>query len=90
MYKKLKKFAEESGYTKEAIRAKIKKGVWQEGVVWRKAPDKQILISEEGYNAWVESGSEFVKQVKAPSKSHLHTKVSCAGSISSSSPPPLT
>lgn len=32
------------GYTEEAIRNKIKKGVWIKGVHWRKAPDNRIFI----------------------------------------------
>lgn len=48
------KFAAESGYTEDAIRAKIKNGVWLEGVVWVKAPDGRILISIEGYETWVQ------------------------------------
>lgn len=53
-YMTIDKFAAESGYSEDAIRAKIKTGVWLEGIVWRKAPDGRILISEEGYGRWVE------------------------------------
>lgn len=38
-YKTLQLFAAESGYTERAIRTKIQRGVWPEGVVWVKAPD---------------------------------------------------
>jgi hypothetical protein len=48
------KFCAESGYTDDAVRAKIKSGVWLEGLVWRKAPDGRILIDVEGYERWVE------------------------------------
>lgn len=53
-YLTVDKFSAESGYSEEAIRAKIKNGVWLEGVVWRKAPDGRILVSVEGYSRWVE------------------------------------
>ena len=46
------KFAEHSGYTPDAIRTKMKRGVWLEGFVWIKAPDARILIDTEGYERW--------------------------------------
>lgn len=49
----IKKFSEQSGYTQDAIRAKIKTGVWLQGVVWIKAPDGRVLIDMEGYEQWV-------------------------------------
>jgi hypothetical protein len=51
MYKTIKQFSAESGYTPDAIRTKIKRGVWKEGV-WVKAPDNRILISVDAYNEW--------------------------------------
>ena len=48
----IKKFALESGYTEDAVRSKIDKGVWLEGTVWIKAPDGRILIDQEGYEKW--------------------------------------
>jgi len=53
-YLTIGKFAEQSGYTEDAIRAKIKTGVWLEGIVWKKAPDGRVLIDTEGYGTWVE------------------------------------
>lgn len=35
-YVTISKMAEESGYTEEAIRAKIKAGVWLQDVVWKR------------------------------------------------------
>jgi hypothetical protein len=55
-YKTIKQFALESGYSESAIRKKIERGVWPYGV-HIKAPDGRILISVEGYNEWVESGT---------------------------------
>lgn len=53
-YVTIDKFSKRSGYTEDAIRAKIKSGVWLEGVVWKKAPDGRQLISIVGYKLWVE------------------------------------
>lgn len=53
-YLTIGKFAAESGYSEDAIRAKIKTGVWLEGVVWKKSPDGRVLISTRGYGLWVE------------------------------------
>jgi len=53
-YVTISKFAQESGYTEEAIRAKIKAGVWLMDLVWKKAPDGRVLIDIEGYAKWVE------------------------------------
>lgn len=53
-YLTIAKFSGESGYSEDAIRAKIKNGVWLEGIVWKKAPDGRVLIDTEGYGKWVE------------------------------------
>jgi hypothetical protein len=53
-YVTVKKFAAESGYTEDAIRAKLKNGVWLEGQIWRKAPDGRNLIDVQAYERWVE------------------------------------
>ena len=45
-------FAAQSGYTEDAIRAKIKRGEWLEGRVWIKAPDGRTLIDVEGFESW--------------------------------------
>lgn len=51
----IKKFSAETGYTPDAVRSKIKEGVWLKGQVWTKAPDGRILIDTEGYEKWVTS-----------------------------------
>jgi hypothetical protein len=89
-YFTIKKFAELSGYSEEAIRAKIKDGVWMEGRVFRKAPDGRILISAEGFESWVETGLGSVRSQKHHTKSPSPIKGLRAGKGSSSSPPPLT
>jgi hypothetical protein len=42
-----------TGYTPGAIRTKIKRGVWNEGQVWRYGPDGRVLIDMQGYARWV-------------------------------------
>ena len=44
-----------TGYTVKAIQRKIERGDWQEGRVWRRAPDGRICIDLVGYEKWVES-----------------------------------
>jgi len=48
------KIIELIGYTDDAIRAKIKKGVWLCGVHWRKAPDGRIVFNLEAIQQWIE------------------------------------
>lgn len=48
----LKKFADESGYTEKAIREKIYKGVWAEGVHYYKSPDRHIVINVQEVEKW--------------------------------------
>jgi hypothetical protein len=44
-----------TGYSVKAMERKIERGNWQEGKVWRRAPDGRILIDVLGYQRWVES-----------------------------------
>ncbi|MET0218057.1 MAG: hypothetical protein ABW205_09050 [Burkholderiales bacterium] len=53
-YVQIHRFCELTGYTEKAVRLKISEGVWLEGREYRKAPDKHVLISLEGYARWVE------------------------------------
>jgi hypothetical protein len=48
--------AELTGYSKRAIVEKIAKGVWREGLEWRKAPDGHRMIDLKGVMRWVETG----------------------------------
>ena len=50
----IKKAAEEIGYTENAIRQKLKKGVWIHGHHWLKAPDGRILIHLGRIIEWIE------------------------------------
>ena len=43
-----------TGYSIKAMERKIERGDWQEGKVWRRAPDGRILIDVVGYQRWVE------------------------------------
>lgn len=54
-YVKLPLFEALTGYTEKAVRRKIEEGHWLEGRQFVRAPDGHILISMEGYYAWVES-----------------------------------
>ena len=52
------RFCALSGYSDDAVRAKMAEGVWLEDRVWIKAPDGRILISLRGYEAWA-AGQAF-------------------------------
>ena len=49
-YMAIKRFADWSGYTPDAIRTKVRDGVWLEGLEFKRAPDGPVLIAVEGYN----------------------------------------
>ena len=42
------------GYTDDAIRAKIKKGVWLQNIHWKKAPDGRLFFNLEAIQKWIE------------------------------------
>lgn len=89
-YVTISKFSAESGYSEDAIRTKIRDGIWREGREWKKAPDGRILINKEGYDQWVETGGVLKLHQKAASRSASCTGASAAGKGSLSSPRPLT
>jgi hypothetical protein len=43
-----------TGYTVKAMERKIERGDWQEGKVWRRAPDGRVCIDLKGFEQWVE------------------------------------
>jgi hypothetical protein len=43
-----------TGYSVKAIERKIERGDWQEGKLWKRAPDGRIMIDLTGYQKWVE------------------------------------
>ena len=49
----VKKLAELTGYSTEAIRQKKKKGVWAENRHWRKAPDNRIVFNTKAIDEWL-------------------------------------
>jgi hypothetical protein len=49
-----------TGYSVKAMERKIERGDWQEGKVWRRAPDGRIVIDVVGYQRWVEGQSPVV------------------------------
>jgi len=50
----INKLSELTGYTENAIRAKIKKGIWLMDQHWCKAPDGRVLFCPKAIEAWVE------------------------------------
>lgn len=50
----INKVIESIGYTDDAIRAKIKRGVWLEDIHWRKAPDARLVFNIEAIQKWLE------------------------------------
>jgi hypothetical protein len=50
----IKKLVELTGYTDDAIRAKIKRGVWLKDLHWKKAPDGRILFNLLAIKEWIE------------------------------------
>jgi len=51
----IKRLAEITGYSEDAIRLKVKNGTWVQGRIWRKAPDGRIFINLDEFERWVES-----------------------------------
>lgn len=89
-YKTIRQFAAESGYTEEAIRTKISRGVFRENEVWVRGPDNRVLISINGFNEWVRKGQEFVQQVTQASEFPSHTKVKNVENLFQAAPLHLT
>ena len=89
-YVTIRKFALETGYSEDAIRTKIRDGVWPEANVWTKAPDGRILMDIEGYNEWVSSMTAFARPRSRVSRSTSTIGASVAANASRSSPAPLT
>lgn len=50
----INKVIELIGYTDDAIRAKIKKGVWLQGIHWKRVPDNRLFFNLEAIQKWVE------------------------------------
>jgi hypothetical protein len=50
----ISKLSELVGLTDDAIRSKMKKGVWLQGRHWRKAPDNRIYFCLPEIKKWIE------------------------------------
>lgn len=64
-YLPLPRFCELYGYTANAVRVKIHRGQWIEGMEFRYDPDGKIQIITAGYNRWVERGKASRHGVRA-------------------------
>jgi hypothetical protein len=53
----IKKLAEESGYSEDALRSKISRGEFSEGIHYIKSPDGRVQIIVKEYIKWAESSS---------------------------------
>ena len=53
----IRKLAEETGYTEGALKAKIARGDFAEGLHFIKSPDGRVQFKVEAYLKWVESSS---------------------------------
>ncbi|MFZ2542126.1 MAG: hypothetical protein WAW75_10205 [Gallionella sp.] len=77
----LQKLAVESGYTEDALRSKIARGEFAEGIHYIKSPDGRIHFIVEEYLKWVESS-----HTGKVSKSRSTGMVSDSGQRSKSRP----
>ncbi len=50
----VKRFSELSGYSKDAVYKKISDGTWVEGLLYKRSPDRRILIDTVEYEKWVQ------------------------------------
>lgn len=50
----INKVIELIGYTDDAIRAKIKRGIWLQNIHWKKAPDGRLVFNIEAIQKWME------------------------------------
>ncbi len=66
-YVLIPKFCEMTGYSAEAIRQKIKEGVWIEGHQYKRGTDRHVFIDIEGFEKWVE-GQRYVSQASRHAK----------------------
>lgn len=48
--------ASATGYTENAIRIKLRRGIWPKGEYWRKAPDNRIVVNLPKVQQWMGRG----------------------------------
>ena len=56
-YVTIKKLAELTGYTEDAIRAKRKRGDWRLNEHFIKSPDGRLQFKMEAIEQWIEQGA---------------------------------
>ena len=49
----INKASELIGYSQNAIRCKIKQGVWLKNIHWVKAPDGRVLLNLDKIERWI-------------------------------------
>lgn len=49
----INKLADFTGYSDDAIRAKKTRGIWKEGVHWRKGPDNRVIFNLVAIQRWM-------------------------------------
>lgn len=54
----IKKFSELSGYSENAIRMKIKRGIWIQNKHYRRDPQNRIWIIIDAVEKWIFAGCE--------------------------------
>lgn len=94
-YVTIPKVAAESGYTENAIRSKIRDGIWSEGQEWKRAPDGRVLIDVDGYCRWVEAGAVLTvhrkpSPARKPAAAHSAPKTRAAGQSPTAAMRPLS
>lgn len=55
----IKRLAELTGYSEDAVRHKVKNGTWLQGRIWRKAPDGRIFVNLDEFERWVEASQRY-------------------------------
>lgn len=59
----IQKLSELSGYTVPALRMKMERGVFIEGVHYKRAPDGRIHFNIKAYEAWVNGEKPELRHV---------------------------
>jgi len=90
----VKQHSIETGYSEDAIYKKIQRGVWQEDIVWFRAPDGRILIDQQGYIKWATGQLVTNTTASKPRQNHRlkSTSITRERDVESGSrvsPPPL-
>lgn len=63
----IQKLAEATGYSEKALRNKIMRGDFLQGIHYRKSPDGRIHFNLEAYEKWVEGQTP----IRAPGSGHI-------------------